>query len=78
VINCIRVIPERVECSADSKANDSTSHEDAKCEEIMNVSSHVLFADVVVGIYRIKENHYRTNEMRKDVAGLIVQIKEAL
>jgi len=72
MVNGARVIPKHVKRSADPEASNRTSYEDAERKEIVDISGNVSRTNAVVSVDTIGEYHYRADEMRIDVAGLVV------
>jgi hypothetical protein len=72
MVNGTRVVAKHVKRSADSEANNRTAHKDAECEKVVDVSGGVPSADAVVGIGAVGEDQHCADEVRVDVAGLVV------
>ena len=72
MVNGARVIPKHVKRSADPEASNRTSYEDAERKEIVDISGNVSRTNAVVSVDTIGEYYYCADEMRIDVAGLVV------
>lgn len=72
MVNGARVIPKHVKSSADPEASNRTSYEDTEREEIVDIRGNVSRTNAVVSVDTIGEYYYCADEMRIDVAGLVV------